>query len=204
MDKNDTLNFEFIKNLIKQNDVLVDIGANEGEYTDFFKNVLNGTGKIYSVELYPSTYQGLVNKYENNTNIIVLNNAVCDKDEPIEYFEGVNSQTNNIIGHDMNFKSNSKVGMIDGLRLDTLLKNEDKIKLIKIDVEGAELRVLKGMVGIIDKVDGILLECHLDEDWDDIRDILLNQFNLSCFNILDKVDITNNSKRGYQCFCKQK
>jgi len=204
MDKNDLINLEFITNKIKPNDILVDIGANEGDYTDFFKNILNGTGKIYCVELFPSTYGILLDKYKNEKNIIVLNNAICDKNEPIEYYEGVNSQTNNIIGHDMNFRANNKIGVIDGLRLDTLLKNENKINLIKIDVEGAEVLVLKGMEGIIEKIDNILLECHLDEDWGEIKYLLLEKFNLSCFNILDKIEITEDSKRAYQCFCKKK
>jgi len=83
------------------------------------------------------------------------------------------------------------------------LKDEELINLIKIDVEGAELLVLKGMYKTIDKVEFLLVECHLDEDWDTIRNILLNDFKLSCENYLENTEITMDSKRPYQCFCKK-
>lgn len=204
MDANDVKVIEYITDKIKPNDLLVDVGANEGDYTDFFKNKLKGTGRIFCIELLPETYNHLVNKFTNDTNVIILNKAVCDKNEPITYYRGVNTQTNNIIGHDMNFKSNEKIGVIDGLRLDTLLNDVPIIDLVKIDVEGAELSVLNGMSGIIYKTNNILVECHLDEDWFEIKDLLLNKYKLSCYNILDNTEITNDSKRAYQCFCKKK
>jgi len=203
MDSNDLKTIEFISNIIKENDLLVDVGANNGEYTDFFKNKLNSTGKIYCIELSPATYNNLVNKFNGDENIIVLNNAICDKNEPIMFYEGSTSQTNNIIGHDMNFRPNKENGMVNGLRLDTLLNDVPIINLVKIDVEGAELLVLKGMEGVIDKIKHIVLECHLDEDWEEIRDLILVKYKLSCHNILTNEEITINSKRAYQCYCKK-
>lgn len=203
MDNNDIKSMQYISNLIEPNDVLVDVGANNGEYTDFFNSKVNGACKIYSIELFPETYNALVDKFKNNSNIIVLNHAICDKNEMIPYYGGVNSATNNIIGHDMNFNPNGKVGEISGLRLDTLLETEEQIKLIKIDVEGAELSVLKGLEGIINKVDNLLIECHLDKDWSEINGLLLKTYNLSCINVLTNTEITTDSPRAYQCFCKK-
>lgn len=203
MDNNDIKTIQYVSNLIEPNDVLVDVGANNGEYTDFFNGRTNGKGKIYCIELLPETYNSLVNKFKNDSNIIVLNHAICDKNEMIPYYGGVNSQTNNIIGHDMNFNPNGKLGEISGLRLDTLLETEEQIKLIKIDVEGAELSVLKGLEGIINKVDNLLIECHLDKDWSEINDLLLKTYKLSCTNVLTNTEITTDSPRAYQCFCKK-
>ena len=63
--------------------------------------------------------------------------------------------------------------------------------------------VLNGMVNSIDKINYIVIECHLDEDWDEIKDLLLNKFNFTCQNILSNEIINNNSKRAYQCFCSK-
>ena len=104
----------------------------------------------------------------------------------------------------MPFTKNESLGKIQGITLDSLLKNENKIKLIKIDVEGAEKLVLNGMKKIINNVENILIECHLDEDWDEIKNILIGELNLSCINIKDNIEVNNNSNRVYQCLCKKK
>jgi len=165
MDYNDKIAMDKIKDLINESDVLVDIGANKGDYTNFFINTTGNKAKIYSVELHPTTFSDLLNRFSGNKNVILCNNAVCDKNELVDFYSGNDSYTNNIIGHDMNFKSNDKIGQIQGITIDELLKHEDKIKLIKIDVEGAELLALKGMVNTFNKLDYLLIECHLDEHW---------------------------------------
>ena len=204
MDNNDLKNFEVLSQIITEGDILVDVGSNYGDYTDFFKSKLNGTGTIYSIELHPETYNQLKSKFENDQNIKTFNYAVCDIDSEIEYFKGKDAWTNNIIGHDMPFTKNESLGKIQGITLDSLLKNENKIKLIKIDVEGAEKLVLNGMKKIINNVENILIECHLDEDWDEIKNILIGELNLSCINIKDNIEVNNNSNRVYQCLCKKK
>lgn len=202
MDYNDKIVMDKIKDLISESDVLVDIGANKGDYTDFFINTTGNKAKIYSVELHPTTFSDLLNRFSGNKNVILCNNAVCDKNELVDFYSGRDSYTNNIIGHDMNFKSNDKIGQIQGVTIDELLKNEDKIKLIKIDVEGAELLVLKGMINTFNKLDYLLIECHLDEHWGDIKPILLNNFN--CENAITGEEINKKSNREYQCLCKKK
>lgn len=203
MDANDIKNINFISEFINEGDVLVDVGANSGNYTNFFKEKLKGTGKIYSIELHPETCSLLKNKFSNDSNIIVLNYAVSDTNNFINYFKGVDSFTHNIIGHDMNFKPNQILGQIEGVRLDTLLQKEEKISLIKIDVEGAELQVLIGLENILSKIKYLLIECHLDEHWDMIKNLLIDKYSLDCYNILTNEKIKKDSRRAYQCFCKK-
>jgi FkbM family methyltransferase len=202
MDQNDKINFQHLSKFIEEGDVLVDIGANAGIYTQYFNEVTKGNSKIYSVELHPTTYNNLVNRFSGNKNIIVKNYAVSDTNEMVDFYLGRDSFTNNIIGHDMNFKENQVGGKVQGITVDELLKDEKDIKLIKIDVEGAENLVLKGMEETIEKVDYIFVECHLNEGWEEIRDLLLNKYKLSCSSIEGGEIIESNSGRIYQCFCK--
>ena len=204
MDSNDLKNFEILTSIIKEGDVLVDIGANYGDYTNFFKECLNGTGKIYSVELHPDTFKFLQNKFGNESNINVFNYGVSNTNDLIPFYKGNDACTNNIIGHDTNFKVNEKIGNIQGIRLDSLLKEEKYINLLKIDVECAENLVLDGMSGISDRIEYILIENHLDEDWDEIRDMLLNRYNFKCISVINNQEITNESNRQYQCLCTKK
>ena len=195
MDSNDLKNFEFLKEIIKEGD---------GDYTVFFKNQLNGSGLVYSVELHPETYESLRVKFKNENNIKTFNYAVCDIDGDVEYYKGRDAWTNNIIGHDMSFSPNQSLGLIEGITLDTLLKDEKIIKLIKVDVEGAEKLVLNGMRNVINRVENLLIECHLDEDWYEINKILLQDFNLKCINLSNGDEINEKSNRTYQCLCKKK
>lgn len=204
MDNNDRKNLEKISDLIEIGDILVDVGANVGDYTDFFKNKLNNSGKIYSIELAPETFIKLKKKFDSYENIILINKAVSDTNGEIIFYRGKDSFTNNIIGHDMEYRPYTEAGKIESVRLDSLLVNELFIKLIKIDVEGAENLVLKGLEGIIEKIKYILLECHLDKDWPEIREIILNNYDLECYNVLNNIKITHESSRPYQCLCKQK
>lgn len=190
--------------VIKNNGVLVDVGANVGDYTHFFLKNINDDGKVYAIELSSETCNILNTKFRDNKNVIILNNAVSDNNDVINYYgDRDNICMNNIIGYDMYLKENKVLGQVKAITLDELLKDEELINLIKIDVEGAELLVLKGMYKTIDKVEFLLVECHLDEDWDTIRNILLNDFKLSCENYLENTEITMDSKRPYQCFCKK-
>ncbi len=190
--------------VIKNNGVLVDVGANVGDYTHFFLKNINDGGKVYAIELSSETCNILNTKFRDNKNVIILNNAVSDNNDIINYYgDRDNICMNNIIGYDMYLKENKVLGQVKAITLDELLKDEELINLIKIDVEGAELLVLKGMYKTIDKVEFLLVECHLDEDWDTIRNILLNDFKLSCENYLENTEITMDSKRPYQCFCKK-
>ena len=204
MDSNDIINFNKISNLINENDVLVDVGANFGDYINFFLTKIKHSGLIYGIELEPTTYNTLVTKFGQNSNVLLFNNAASDNNDLIDYYAGLGAHTNNIIGHDMEYRPNNKIGQIKAIRLDDLLNNEKTIKLIKIDVEGAEALVLKGLSKIIENVQYILVECHLDNDWPEIKDLLLNTYNLNCSNNITDEVITQESKRPYQCLCKKK
>ena len=208
MDHHDSKNFLLLSTLISENDVVVDVGAHSGTYTNFFKNILKNTGKIYSVELSKKTYESLTRKFSDNENIILINKAISDIDGEIEYYEAPDSHLNNIMGHDVHYKKHQTKGKISSIRLDTLLESEKNIKLIKIDVEGAEHFVLNGLEKIIDRVEYILVECHLKEYWNTIKEILLNKYHLSCINnsadSKDKKELSMDSDLMYQCFCKKK
>ncbi len=70
MDQNDRLNFTILDKYIEEGDVLVDIGANAGIYTDYFNRITNGNSKIYCVELHPQTFKTLEQRFGSESNII--------------------------------------------------------------------------------------------------------------------------------------
>ena len=210
MDHHDKLNFEEIAKFIKDDSIVVDVGAHIGNYCNFFLEKLGESGKVYALEVHPINYGRLYKKYGSLDNVVLLNRAASNIDgvEPV-YHDGSMShtQTTNIIGKNSNGETidNFKIGSVASIRLDTLLINETNIDLIKIDVEGAEIKVLEGLSKIYSKINNLLIECHFDDDWGRIKDLLLNQYNFSCYDLSNKNNITiNTDERAYQCLCKKK
>ena len=60
---------------------------------------------------------------------------------------------------------------IQSTTLDSYFKNK-KVDCIKIDVEGAELKVIRGGKKTIKGAQLVIIECHLVDDWCEIYDEL--------------------------------
>jgi len=208
MDHHDKLNFEEITKFIKDDSVVVDVGAHIGGYCDFFLEKLGESGKIYALEIHPKNYARLYNKYKLLNNLYLIHKAASNNDGVEDVYHNGSpghTQTTNILGKNTNEVSVPRIGSIQSIKLDTLLHNENSIDLVKIDVEGAEIKVLEGLSKIHNRINHLLIECHFDKDWDRIKDLLLNEYNFLCYDLSDKnnIDITTD-KRAYQCLCKKK
>lgn len=200
MDHHDIKNFEILKklSLINLGDTVVDVGACHGTYTSFFLDRLGATGKVYCIELMPQTYSRLEMRFGHFKNVEFINAAVSDTTGRETIYMSDASEMNNILG-----KHGHKVGEVVSITLDELLFNEKEISLIKIDVEGAELKVLHGMKDVIKRTKAILLEVHYDDIWPEIRKILIEDNGFSCYNIEMDKTISMDSERPYQCLCRR-
>tara|TARA_R110000824_G_scaffold2238_1_gene10485 strand:- start:744 stop:2066 length:1323 start_codon:yes stop_codon:yes gene_type:complete len=178
------------------NSVMVDIGGHIGYYTLFFQEFLKSK-KTYYFEMNEYASNCVNHRYRNDHSVIVENCAVSDKDENVTFYVKESSQMNTLI-NDGKSKSGKQV---QSKRLDSYFGDE-KIDLMKIDVEGAEMQVLKGMKRIAKNVRFILLEAHFDEDWPEIVD-LLNEYNMECIDIHNGKPINpREGKKTHHCFCK--
>lgn len=206
MDHHDLKNREIIKQngYIKLGDVVVDVGANVGTYVGFFLENLGVTGKIYAIELVAKTMQTLQTRFSNFSNVALICGAASDHNGFEKMYLGGSHEQHNIVGYTPDGKESSQLGEIGCFTLDKLLEQEKEISFIKIDVEGSELKVLRGMTDTVKKTKTILLENHYDEDWPEIRKILLEDYGLEGYNIETGEPITPESPRPYQCLLRKK
>ena len=136
-----------LKKIIHHGDTVIDVGANIGVLTLFFRNLVGNEGMIYSFEPNPTAFSVLKkNINENNlTNVQIENTAVSNTNGKIS-FEMHSSITNSRIAKNHE----------DGITVDCVSIDEyfignkmKKINFAKIDTEGYDLTVLEGMTKII-------------------------------------------------------
>ncbi|GAB4501667.1 MAG: hypothetical protein Fur0035_12100 [Anaerolineales bacterium] len=131
----------YVLHVTRQEDLFVDVGANAGSYTLLACGVCGARG--YAFEPVPTTYERLVqNIHLNHLNerVKTLNIGISDEDEEISFTAGLDT-TNHALTQHETAKTFTKVKV---LPLDAVLKNESP-SIIKIDVEGMETLVMRGM-----------------------------------------------------------
>jgi FkbM family methyltransferase len=130
------------KALIKEDSVIIDVGAYRGGYTiRFAKKAIKG--KVIAIEPNSENYKFLLlNIYYNDVkNVIVYKTIAYSHRTKIKFFENKDVPAMSRIVTD-----NSNNIVIEAITLDEITKSNGlkKIDLIKIDAEGSEYEILKG------------------------------------------------------------
>lgn len=130
----------------KSEEVFIDAGGFEGStVVDFFSWFGKTEGaKCYSLEPVPEMFKKIKERSEQEKwkNVMVCNWAAWDKDETIYLTK---DQKENGIIWGGSYVGESETGIkISGKPIDIICSNEKNITYIKMDIEGAELKALKG------------------------------------------------------------
>jgi len=143
--RNDILLKKIIRQVLNKNDNAVDIGCHKGEILELFLRYAP-EGKHYAIEPIPYFYERLIKKFPS---VQIFRNALSDENgEQTFYWVKDNPAYSGLSKRKF---SENKVQPIDVevKKLDDLIPENVKLKFIKIDVEGAELKVLRGAERII-------------------------------------------------------
>ena len=206
----DDLIMDKFRQNVEDDSIFCDVGACDGIYTSFFKNMPGSM--VYSFELNPTNFEKI--KHLSSEKCVCENIAISDKSEVVNIYSddiGSGNHISNIIGHDTSFRPMDTIGTIESTSLDEYFK-DIKVDFMKIDVEGAELKVIKGGVKTISNCKFVIIECHYDEDWEEIYQILsengLNFKNLVndekiFFGPTTKIQGRSDIGRPYQMYLKQ-
>jgi len=151
-----------IKHLLRNNlnsGIFIDIGAHIGKYSIFLSEYFN---KIISIEPDKNNFNILsknvkINRLENK--ILPINIAILDREKVVWFFEYEDSVKSSIKSNENEIPTNKY--KIRSMPLDKLTEkldiNAEKIRLIKIDVGGAEFEVIKGAIKTLKNSKPILL-----------------------------------------------
>ncbi len=134
----------FLLHFLNREDLFLDIGANIGSYTILASGHI-GANTI-AFEPIPSTYESLVRNVEINniqSKVKALQVGVGSKNGTLSFTSNLDSV--NHVNIQANEESSENIIEVEVVTIDKVLINDREPSLIKIDVEGFETEVLKGM-----------------------------------------------------------
>jgi len=127
-----------VRELVSSGGCVVDVGANVGTITLCAAKAVGPSGRVWAFEPNPRSFAALLDnlKINNVDNVLALQLAVGDRDEPVAMTDER--------GDDQNRVEPAGDIEVSARRLDEILPPDIQIELLKIDVEGFEFAVLKG------------------------------------------------------------
>ena len=135
---------------LKEGDVVIDVGANNGDLIPFFKKQT-----YFGFEPSPTEFELLGRNIDSNC--LIYNYAVGNSEQNINFYissEGANSSL-------IRPEKFTEQLIVKQIRLDEFF-DQIEIKLVKIDAEGAELEVLQGMENILGNIDYIAIDAGFE------------------------------------------
>ncbi|HWH61899.1 MAG TPA: FkbM family methyltransferase, partial [Ginsengibacter sp.] len=170
---------------------IIDVGANEGQFVEEILNIFP-LAEIYSFEPLGDCYEKLMSNFRNNKKVHTYNFALGEQDGEITFSRSSASPSSSILKmgdlhkklypHTANLvEEKVKIKRLDDVFADVNLENE---VLLKIDVQGAEEKVIKGGSSVLKKANMIITEVSyatLYENQPLFRDImnLLEKYGFS-------------------------
>jgi len=175
-----------LQEIVKEGSRIFDIGANIGYYAIMEAQLVGSEGEIIAIEPSPSNVELLKKNVALNDqhNIRVVSAAVSDTDGAKTFFlsDKSNLGTFHNVGSGVEHLNGQTID-VNTLSLNSLAGQYGAPDLIRMDVEGHEVSVLRGLIdllGIIDRKPTIIFETHLsryNED-NDMHSTLLELFRL--------------------------
>ncbi|MDC0456628.1 FkbM family methyltransferase [Alphaproteobacteria bacterium] len=148
-----------VKGLLKKGNIVIDVGANRGTYSFYFKNLVGGNGEVYSFEPQRKIYNQLKDNLKNTCNI--FNNAISDINGTqifYEHTEGAGPSSSLEKHDDLIIDGLTKKTKVKTLTLDMFCRDLNIVpNFIKIDAEGHDLNIINGSNQIIQEYKPILI-----------------------------------------------
>lgn len=155
---------EVFRALVRPGDVCLDIGANMGWYTTLFQRLVGANGVVHAFEPVPPIFEHLTENVGLNEpqNVRLNNLALGDEEKDIELhiFDDLPDGHASIATFGYSDFRSYTSRMIT---LDSYLEETDTndVRVVKMDIEGAELMMLKGASRLFEQQNLPILEVEM-------------------------------------------
>lgn len=149
---------------LRQGDVVIDCGANVGEFTELFAK----TGAtVYAFEPHPAAFAKLERRLRTAANVHCINKAVSSKEGRMKLYlrpddTSISATQSASLMEEKENVSTSHFVEVDVIRLADFIRQLEPIRFLKMDIEGAEYQVLSDLFDTKTHrfVDFIVVETH--------------------------------------------
>lgn len=154
----------FLRRSLKPGDVFVDVGANIGWHSLVAASRVGAAGRVHAFEPVSSTFDELASNIALNhfDQVVMHKFGLSDCDGVVDIFGNKDSDSGgNSLIHGEGYSILEKIRIRRGEDVLTEL-GVDRIDLLKVDVEGAEIMVLRGLQRFFDegRIRAMLLEIN--------------------------------------------
>jgi len=180
--------YEELINSPKKGDVVIDCGAYVGDVAEKFSV---GGATVYAFEPNPHAFRVLKERFKDKPNVVCLNKAVWDRNtttklylhEKAEEDQVYWSMSASLISSKVNVDVKNYVDVDVVNIVDFIKKIKGRIKILKVDIEGAEYEILDKIIKqkVYEEIDYIFVETHenrvpgLEEKMKNIRKLIRKQ-----------------------------
>jgi len=164
------------RDLVDTGDTVIDVGANWGIHTLYLSTLVSKVGRVLAFEPFSEAFIELEWHIRKNkcANVNAHQIAIGDNNGKANFFLGNSESTGTLINTDLQTDLIDEPMIVNIRTLDSILEELDinNIKLMKIDVEGAESKVLMGATSTIEKYKPYLvIDLHKPE-----QDVMVTRF----------------------------
>jgi len=197
---------DIIEQIVKEGDIVVDIGANLGYFTLILARKVGNKGRVFAFEPDPDMFKLLKKNVKINgyKNVTLIKKATFNKSGKLKLLIYADKGDSGVICG-KNTKSTATAVTIDAVKLDDYFKKyPKKIDFIKMDIEGSEGMAFAGMENIFKNNDNVKMITEFFPKWLENHPInadkyykLLQKQNLSIYSIdEDRKRVTAVNKRS--------
>lgn len=185
----DTLGQKAHKQLLSiqlgKDDIAIDCGANVGSITEY---LCKSGATVYSFEPNPYAFEILKSKFSTIPNVHCRQEGVSNANNKMKLYLHENSDEDEVhwsTGSSLlDFKDNVRTDKFVEVQIidlsDFINSLEQRVRILKMDVEGAECGILMKLIesDVINKIDHVFVETHdhkipeLKAETDEIRELI--------------------------------
>jgi len=155
------LDLFFFKYKPKIGDIIVDVGVANGSEIPGFSKLVGNEGKVFAIEADPACCRRLkkLKKILNLENLTIIEYAIGDQNKKIKFSQDIHEINNRVLNND---ETHQNFIEIQQLIFDEALKtyNLKIIDFVKVNIEGAELNLLKPLNNSSLEIKNWCISCH--------------------------------------------
>ena len=167
-----------LRRLVKPGMIALDVGAHIGYYARLLSDLTGAAGQVIAFEPHPRTHQVLRRNVAGRDNITSLQVAVAEREGEAQLYDYLMMSASGSLHYDADLAQQQRADMAEGdvaprrdpdfqmraypvrtVTLDACLGQLgiDRVDIVKMDIEGAELGALRGMARLIAASPGLRL-----------------------------------------------